>query len=335
MSESSLRASSPADGGNPDAPPRWAWGVLWVVIGLWGTHYAVLKLGTNVMPAPLLSAWRISLTALVLWPLAVRWGGPRPTGRRAMELLGLGLLGSGLYQGLLMEGIAHTSALTSGLVSAAGPAVAIGVAVVARRVTATKRMAVGLALAMFATALMSLPSATELPGAGAATSLYGVATLTASLVAWGVWSIAIVHLAPHVHPLWLTAYPLLVGVPVLWAVAGVTHPALVLTWPPSSVWAPLLWSGLIATPLTRLGWTMAIQQLGVGRATVWTHLETPIAVLTAVIWLGDRLQPIHGLSALVLGGALWLLEHHEAPGPTPAVVSPTESEELSSESHTP
>src|SRR6266566_5788053 len=88
---------------------------------IWGVNFSVVKYGTRLVDPLAYNGIRVALAAVSLVLIVVVTGGAWPSRRTALVLLGLGMLGNGLYQIFFVEGIARTRAGDAALLTAASP----------------------------------------------------------------------------------------------------------------------------------------------------------------------------------------------------------------------
>src|SRR3954471_24936148 len=92
---------------------------LFLMAGIWGVNFVVVKFATGVLPPLAFNAMRVSLAAITLLCVSMLGGKPWPSRRKALILVGLGVLGNGLYQVFFIEGVSHTRAGDASLLIAA------------------------------------------------------------------------------------------------------------------------------------------------------------------------------------------------------------------------
>ena len=123
---------------------------------IWGVNASVMKAAVGQMPPLVFNAARMGLASIAL--VALAFGARRVvlSRRDVTVLLALGVLGTGLYQFFMIEGLARTRAGTTALILSSGPAfVALfGRALGIERIT--RRGMVGIALSMMGIALVAL-----------------------------------------------------------------------------------------------------------------------------------------------------------------------------------
>src|SRR5579862_490295 len=71
---------------------------LFLMALIWGVNFVVVKFATTKLPPLAFNAVRVSLAAMALLIIAAFGRGPWPTRRQPASLIGLGVLGNGIYQ---------------------------------------------------------------------------------------------------------------------------------------------------------------------------------------------------------------------------------------------
>lgn len=253
---------------------------------IWGVNYSVVKYGTGVLPPLAYNALRITLAAAALVAIAAVKGGPPPARRDILSLLGLGMLGNGVYQVLFIEGVARTRAGEAALVVGASPALMaiFGRVLGVERITRTG--AVGIVLSMFGVALIVLGrAATGDPVHGG--SLRGDLLVLAGAVCWAVYTVSLMPFTRRISGWWVTALTIGGGCIVVLA-AGARH-LLVLDWSlvPSAAWAAILYSGVGALVIAYMFWYYGVRVLGPTRTALYGNLQPLIALLVAWLTLAE------------------------------------------------
>src|SRR5678815_3419578 len=89
---------------------------------IWAVNYTVAKYGTRTVPPLAYNAVRIVMAVIAL--LVIGWlkSHELPTRRDLVALLGIGVIGHGVYQVCFIEGLARSRAGTVALMLAASPA---------------------------------------------------------------------------------------------------------------------------------------------------------------------------------------------------------------------
>lgn len=73
-----------------------------------------------------------------------------------------------------------------------------------------------------------------------------------------------------------------------------------------SVWGNLLFLGLVASLICFIAWNLVIDKLGNVTSTNYVYLNPVFTLLTATIFLGERMTPLSALGcASILAGVIW------------------------------
>jgi drug/metabolite transporter (DMT)-like permease len=273
----------------PAAAPRPGFGAtdlqLLLMALIWGVNFSVVKYGTTALAPLAYNGIRVGLAAVALLLVARVAREAWPRGRDLWVLLGLGLLGNGLYQLFFIEGVARTRAGTAALVLASSPAF---IALLGR-LRGTERVrpigALGIALSIGGVGLVLFGNSRN-PEEGAASFLGALLVLGGCLC----WAIYTVLLQPYTHRyggLSLSAVTMLSGaIPLVLlgapAMADTRFGAV-----PASAWGAVAYSGLLALVVAYYLWYRGVRLLGPTRTAMYGNLQPAIALLVAWVTLGE------------------------------------------------
>ena len=286
-----------------DAPPRRA--PLFVptdflmvlMVAIWGFNFPVVKYATHHMAPAAFNAIRISLAALLLLVLVGTTRRARPTQRQVLLLLGLGVLGNGLYQIVFVGSIVNTDVGVAALLLASSPAFIALLGRAAGLGEISARCALGIALSLAGVALIALTSRVALDGTS---TLEGNLLAVLAAVIWAVYVVLQARFVGDVDDttvaaLTLTggAMPLLLfGLPALLA----THWAAL----PFDVWMAVLYGGVISLALASVFWYRGVRILGATRTGIYLHFEPVFALIAAWIWMHEHPTPLQGVGAVTI-----------------------------------
>jgi drug/metabolite transporter (DMT)-like permease len=269
---------------------------------IWGVNVPIIKYGTSVMHPLAFNGLRVAFAALALLVIARSFGEVRVTRREVLALVGLGLLGNGLYQILFVEGVSMTRAGTAALVLAASPAFIALIGRVAGVERVSLRGVAGIALSFAGIALVVL--GTTRANGSRSTLLGNILVLAGTLC----WSLYTVLLKPYTHRLsgpFITAVTMSAGaVPVfLFGLPAITR----VRWEsvPVSGWVAMVFSGLGGLVIAYLFWFRGVRVLGPTRTAMYSNLQ-PVFALTAA-WIGLHEVPtlLQGIGAgAIIAGVL-------------------------------
>lgn len=297
------------DAATPDPssqlPPSGAWltdASLFLMAMIWGVNFVVVKYATGVLPLLPFNAVRVSLAAVTLLLIGALGSKPWPDRSRTIALLGLGVLGNGVYQMLFINGVARTRAGDASLLIAATPAF---IALIGRA-RGTERIGgrgwVGILLSIAGIGMVS----------GAAvliqtrTALLGDALILAGALCWAFYTVLLRPYMQDVDGVKLSALTMLGGAMAL-MVSG--WPAVLATnWgaAPPAAWAALVYSGLGGLVVAYLFWYRGVRLIGPTRTAMYSNLQPIFAVAVAWMVLGEIPTVWQGVGAASIMSGLLL-----------------------------
>jgi drug/metabolite transporter (DMT)-like permease len=137
-------------------------------------------------------------------------------------------------------------------------------------------------------------------------SLTGDLMMLGAVLCWAVYTLIAGRLMIRHSPVGVTGISMALGtclyVPVSW-------PALrEVPWSSLSIgtWAAIVYSGLFALFIAYTIWYVAVREIGSARTSIYSNLIPLVAMLTAVVFLGERLSvsEVLGACAVLVGVAL-------------------------------
>ncbi len=271
------QAHPPAGFGKTDA-------LLLLMAVIWGVNFSVVKFGTTVFTPLAFSGLRVIIAAVVLLAIGSARSAPWPQRKDVVALMGLGVLGNGLYQILFVEGISRTNVGNAALIVAAAPAfIAIlsrlgGIERVHRRVLG------GIALSLAGVALVVFGSARSPQGHA---TLLGTLLVFTGMLCWTAFTVMLQPYARRLDPIHLSGFTMLGGcIPMLIA----TPRALLATdWANVGLaaWGAIFYASIISMGIAYLFWYRGLRVLGATRTAVYGNLQPVIAIGVAWIFLRE------------------------------------------------
>lgn len=252
---------------------------------IWGVNFSVIKYGTSLVTPVAYNSVRVALAALALVIIAWLWGGTAPSRRDVIALLGLGMLGNGVYQLFFAEGIARTRAGEAALVVGASPALIALLGRMRGVERITRRGAIGIALSIFGVGMVVFGAATGEADAGG--SLLGDLLVLCGTVCWAVYTIYLIPYTTRVSGFYVIALSMVGGAALLLVVGA---PAIVAQdWSavPASAWYALVYSGLGGLVIAYILWYRGVKVLGPTRTALYANLQPLIALIVAWITLRE------------------------------------------------
>ena len=305
-------------------------GLLLLMTIIWGTNYAIVKHAFIDMDPQAFNALRMivassTFAAVMLWMqwrarrrrahaetagshgaraglLASVFHTPeRITGRDWLGLIGIGIVGQCLYQYCFVAGLSQTSVANSALLIAATPVlIALTTAGFGQERVGWRHWA-GVAL--------SLTGIYVVVGQGAhigGSSLRGDMTMLAAVVCWTIYTLGSRPLMRRHSPVAVTGLSMLIG-SVLYVPAVSPHLRAVRFEAVSSVtWFTIVYSALFALCVAYTIWYAAVREIGSARTSIYSNLVPVVAMVTAVVFLGEALaaRKLVGAAAVLAGVVL-------------------------------
>lgn len=266
----------------------------------WAANFIVVKAANQEIPPVTFAFLRFGIAAATLL-LALRWregtwGWP---GRDGLAILGLGVLGFGVYQILWSTALQDIPAGDSALLIAATPVLT---ALLASRAGADvlTPFKLGGSLLSFAGVAVVIASG---PGLSFAGAIVGDLLTLAAALCWSVYTAFGARVLRRSTPLQTTAWAMVGGTLVL-ALPGVAQSAGV-AWlsVDAAAWLGLAFSALIPAGFANVMVFSAIRLLGPTRISAYQFLVPFIAVLLGAAFLAEpvRIGQIVGGLVIVLG----------------------------------
>jgi drug/metabolite transporter (DMT)-like permease len=270
---------------------------------IWGVNFSVVKFGTTLIDPLAYNGFRVTLAAVLLGAIVAASRGPLPPVRTIAALMGLGVLGNGVYQLLFVEGIAHTSATDAALVVAASPAF---IAIIGRlrgveRVHA--RGVFGILLSIAGIALVVLATAS---GKGGRSSLFGDLLVLLGSLSWAIYTVLLKPHTERVPGMQLSAFTMAGGALPLLAVALPAIGRTVWSAMPGLGWLALVYSGVFALVIAYYFWYNGVRVIGPTRTSMYSNLQPLIAVLMAWVLLHETPTIWQGVGAASIMAGLLL-----------------------------
>jgi drug/metabolite transporter (DMT)-like permease len=268
-----------------------------LMVAIWGFNFPVVKYATRLMSPLAFNATRIALAAVVLLVFARATVRVRPTRREVLLLLGLGVLGNGIYQMVFVGSVVNTDVGVAALLLASSPAFIALLSRAAGLGEISSRCAIGIALSLAGVALIALTSQTAHDGSS---SLEGNLLSVLAAVIWAVYVVLQARYVSNVEDTAVAALTLTGGaIPLL--IVG--FPSMLATqWSalPTDVWLAILYGGIISLAIASVFWYRGVRILGATRTGIYLHLEPVFALMAAWIWMHEHPTPLQGVGAVTI-----------------------------------
>lgn len=278
---------------------------------IWGTNFSIVKPAFRELDPQAFNAVRMIIAStvfLAIMKLAPRWTSsdifstPAPITRRDwISIAALGIVGHFFYQYFFIGGLALTTVANSSLLLAATPVL-----------IALLSAALGydrIAPLHWLGFAMSLGGIYIIVGHGmsiGATSLRGDLMMFGGVACWAIYTLGSRPLMERHSPVGVTGLSMAIGtilyVPVMLPKMVATDWSTVST----RTWMALIYSALFALCVAYTIWYVAVREIGSARTSVYSNVVPIVAMLTAVVFLGERLTPakLLGAASVLVGVAL-------------------------------
>ena len=295
-------------------------GLLLLMTLIWGTNYSIVKRAFLQIDPQAFNAMRMVIASSVFLGIiaavrvrhrghaGVRQGAvasifltPEPITRRDWAALaGLGIVGHAAYQYLFIGGLARTSVANSSLMLAGTPVLIALLSAALGQERIGRLHWLGAALSIAGIYLVVGH------GAPAGGSLAGDLMTLLAVCCWAVYTLGAQHLIQRHSPVGVTGLSMAIGTVVylplmLPRIRAVDWGDLA-----AGTWIALVYSALFALCVAYTIWYIAVREIGSARTAVYSNVVPIVAMLTAVVFLGEVMTTarLGGAAAVLLGVAL-------------------------------
>ena len=267
---------------------------------IWGVNASVMKLAVTEMPPLVFNAARLGLAAIALVVLALGVRQPGLTRRDVATLLVLGMLGTGLYQFFMIEGLARTRAGTTALILSSGPAFVALFGRVLGVERITRRGMLGIILSMAGIAFVALTQPEALTRRA---SLLGSALVLVGCICWSLFAVLIKPYANRLDGRVVTAITIVGGTLPLSLIALPSVNDVAWNELSATTWGAIAYAGLASMVIAYLFWNRGVRLLGPTRTAMFGNLQPIFALAAARLLLGEKPGPwqLVGAAAIIAG----------------------------------
>jgi drug/metabolite transporter (DMT)-like permease len=289
---------------------------------IWGTNYSVVKGAFAELDPQAFNAVRLTIGSFVFLAviIAMRMRPPLPpppgrsgsiasifytpaaiTARDWLGLAALGVVGHFFYQYCFVAGLSQTSVANSALMLAATPVL---IALITAALGQER-----IAPLHWLGAALSLAGIYVVVGQGASVgegSLRGDLLMAAAVCGWAIYTLGSRPLMNRHSPVGVTGLSMAIGtllyVPTVWPHIRAVDWAAV----SRATWIAIVYSALFALCIAYTIWYSAVREIGSARTSIYSNLVPVVAMLSAVVFLGEPLgiRKIVGAAAVLVGVAL-------------------------------
>lgn len=276
--------------------------MLVAVAVIWGVASPVIKYTLQGFSPEVFLSYRFGISTLVAIIIFLLSGIHLPRDKHTILLIMLyGFLNSVVALGFLFFGMKNTSVLEAGLITLSSPLIISTAGVYFLHEHITKREKLGMAIAIFGTALTIIgPLLTNGHGTIKFTGNlmifgYVISTLLTTLLAKKL-------LKKNVNPMTMTNFSFIIGFICFLAYVLLTNPhALIsiLSTPSEYHWG-VAYMAIISGTLAFYLNTKAQKSIEIGEQSLFSYLYPIFSLPLAVIWLGEKIMPVHILGGIII-----------------------------------
>ena len=263
----------------------WALVVMAFVNVIWGAAYPITKPALIDMPPISFAFWRFVVALAVLIPLAPSETWVLITGPERKRFFVLGLIGYCITQITQVEALTLSPSTHIALLSATTPLWVAGLAHVMLGERITRRMMLGICIAICGMILVLNPERSGSVGLGA---IIGYAIYIVSAFCWGMYTVMGRSLMQTHPPVPATAAATFYGVVCLLPFAIGEYAFGLVTNITVATVSGILYTGLMVTVVGYLALFWALQRTTSGKVSAMMYFQPIAGVAVAWVWLHEQ-----------------------------------------------
>lgn len=272
-------------------------------VSVWGVNFPISKFALSYMNPLAFSATRYLIAAMILF--LILWFRNMPvavTRREAAVYALIGFIGITVFQGGWAYGLNLTTASKTAVLLSTSPIFGAIISAAMGNRPGWKGW-LGILLAFFGVALVINNSLTEVTiGAG---SIVGDLMVILAALAWAVYTIVSRPLIMRRGPLLVTAWAMLFGAIILTVIGAPALAAQEWSGVPALGWGAWMMTAVFGAALAFVWFCAGVVRLGVTKSMIYSFLTPVIAILSAVVLLGESISLVQiGGTVVILGGVL-------------------------------
>jgi drug/metabolite transporter (DMT)-like permease len=278
--------------------------LLLLMATIWGVNYSSVKYAGNAFGSLTFTWMRVLVATLTLLVAVLLQRKQWPARPDVLRLLGLGVIGNGLYQLLFVFGVSRTRVGSAALILAAAPAF-IAIMSWLRGVEKIHvRAWGGIILSIVGVSIVMLGSATG--GMSGQDSVLGVFLVFCGVLCWSVYTVGMQPLTHRVEAVQLSALTMMGGMIPLAFATPFAVSSIASAHVSAIAWWCVLYSSVISIGIAYLFWYRGIRVLGPTRTSVYGNLQPIVAILTGWALLSEAPTMWQLVGAATIIGGIFL-----------------------------
>ncbi|WP_205720183.1 DMT family transporter [Fodinibius halophilus] len=284
---------------------------LFLVAIIWALNFSVVKSALSEIDPLSFNGLRFIFAAAIIWIVLIYRGQTFTIPKKDwLPLLGMGLLGNLIYQGLFIIGIDYTYAANAAVMLGTIP---IWVALFSHFFN-LERMNILKAIGVISAfgGIIFIVSGGKDPFSLSSDTFVGDITIIAAAVVWGGYTILSKSFLDRYTPIQFSAVMATIGSVVLFLI-GLPN-ILQLQWQTisASAYGGVLYSGILSIGVAYLIWNYGLQTVGAVHTSTYQNLVPVLGLIFGIVLLNEQLTLLQYIgSALVITGivlARWKLK---------------------------
>lgn len=272
---------------------------------VWGANISVIKVSFTEFPPHAFNLARFLFSAVIYTLIIWRSREGFTLSRRDLpRVLFLALTGITLYQVFFITGLSRTSASLVSMGNAMTPIfiAILSTAIGRERLRWTGWLGIVLSVAGFYGIILGRPSGFNFKGA----EISGVFYVLLAGLMWAFYTIFARPVLKTISPTRLAGLTNIIGTAFYLPFAWKEFFRADFSRVTAGGWLGLVYSGSLALVFGFVVWYKSVERVGGARTGVYSNLTPVFGVLTAVIFLGDRISLMQILSAAVIFFGVYL-----------------------------
>jgi drug/metabolite transporter (DMT)-like permease len=281
--------------------------LLGVLLLVWSGNFLFAKIALREFPASLVACLRTVVAGAFMAPIYF-WGRERWEERGEAwrwrdwpALLGIGIFGLVGNQVVFVYAISRTSVAHSALIVTLGPLLVLAGAVWLGQERLTRAKLVGMLVAACGVLALQFGHASK-----AGSSMGGDLLMLVSITMFAAFTVLGKGLAARFGPITINTFAFVGGAVLLlpytiWELSryGLTHFGL-------QAWLSVFYMGFFPSIIGYLIYSYALRHLPASQVSSVSYLQTVVATLLGVVFLGERPGACFAVGAVLVLGGVWL-----------------------------
>lgn len=278
----------------------------------WGIAPSVIKFGLDVVPPEVFLYYRFIIAVALATPVFILMKSYVSI-KSVKDIIQLAVIGifSTLNLGVLFLGLTYTTSSAAAIIAGTVPLFVIVGSGIFLKERITKNEVIGAVAAMVGTIIIVGETPVQVR---AANPLLGNMIIVAYNFVWTTGILLMKKYAQRYSPFMFGYTGWVIGLVFFGIVSLINHPMSVFS--PGTVFSslhavfPIVYMAVFGSIVAFTAYQVAQKHLPASQVSIFTYLQTVIAVPISVIWLQEKLGLLFGLGAVIIVLGVFLAEIH-------------------------